>query len=400
MHNLIPALLEMRADWKAPLYHVDTGHLHYGVFLELLLKQTSDAFINLEDEGMLPPGITLGMKRFFPCEICKLQDTHCESCQAKAKENLDSVLHREQDCEDCEEKKSQLGVYTPATHCEECIPVVTHTKQGICVVVKGHGKNLLMDLIPVLPSPQDAKKEPLMKLYKMITTSLLSEKPPGWKKAFMAYFTKDKVIPEEMQELSQVKFDDVKASSVKRVSQSYGKSKRRSKGKGLPSSYAYNIRNTFKAEQNGKGSLQGNGKRKKKTLAKGKDKQKLRYILVKVLHYGPEPNYQVRATQSVNAIAQFSEVKADRLTFQEVKTLTKLLRVENLASYLVKKVFLSPTNMDRLPSAEASKGREDRVSLYRTLVSPEIRHFFSSRVKFDINSIFQEGIIPLIPKGT
>ena len=370
----------MRADWEAPLCQMDTGHLHYGVFLELLLKQTSDAFIDLEDEGILHPDITLGMKKNYPCKICKMQITHCENCQAKAKESL--VYFQELN-----------------THSQECLPVVTHTKQGICVV-KGHGKNLLMDLIPVLPSPQDEKKEPLIKLYKMITTSLLSEKPPGWKKAFMTYFTKDKVVPEEMQELSQVKFEDAETSSAQRVSHSYGygKYKCRAKGQGLSSRYPDNIRKIFKAKENGKDHLQGNVKRKK-TQAKGKDKQKLRYILVKVLHYGPEPNYQVRATQSVNAIAQFSEVKADRLTFQEVKTLTKLLRVEDLASYLVKKVFLSPTNMDRLPSAEASKGRMDRQSFYRTLVSPEIEPFFSHRVKFHFDSFFQTGIIPLIPKG-
>ena len=302
---LSTALLQARAEFENPLYDEESGMFHHGCFLELLLGEIAKAFEQLDRDDKLPPGIEIGIhnKDFIPCWNCK--------------------SYRE-----------TLNLYNPITHCLNCIPVVTHTKQGICVLVNGNGKTLIMDLIPVLPSPQNEWIESLMELYSCITTSLLEEKPPGWKKAFMAYFTKDKVIPEEMQELSQIATQDVQK----------------------------------------------------------------RYILVKLLNYGPEPNYQIRATQSVDAISKLTAVEADCLTYQYVKTLIKLLGIENVGSYLIKKLFLTHTNFMKDQAAAAAKGVHERTNLFVVLSSSELAHFFSNRIKLDLDSIVDEGIIPLIPQ--
>lgn len=329
------------------LFDQDTGFLYYGHLLEIFLEQTLFALDTLEREGKLPPNISLGMKNFSHCAVCKIQDTHCNRHQDQIKEmRLDRFSDAPTfDCEDCKKKQSLLNVFTPATHCTDCIPVVTHTKQGICVLVKRHGQTLIMDLIPVLPSPQDARREPLMDTYRMITTSLMDEKPPGWKKAYMAYFSKDKIVPQEMHELSQIPQESPQEATA------------------------------------------GNEEQMEK-----------RYILVKLLGYAPEPNYQIRATQSVNAIAKFTRAKNDRLTYQYVKTLAKLLAIENLGGYMTKKLFLSHTNTFRHPSEKSIDGRDANQTLYFTLRSLEIRPYFSSRIPFDLldpKQLFINGNIPL-----
>ena len=335
------ALLELRAKSEVPLYHPETGSLHYTRLFEMLLQQTLEAFVSLECEGKLPPNTSLGMNKFIPCLICKMQNTHCKPCITTATKNglVNSALKKwNEDCPECMVIQSKINVYTPITHCENCIPTVTHTKQGICVLVRGHGKILIMDLIPVLPSPQDVKTEPLMKLYKMITTSLLKEKPPGRKKAYNAYFSKDKVVPEEMHQLSQVN-------------------------------------------------------------PEGQENTESRYILVKIISYGPEPNFQIRATQSVNAIAKFTGERVNALTYQYVKTLGKLVEVEDLGGYMLKKVYLSPTNYMRTQGIITTNRIHERCNLWTTVTSQEIIPFFQSKVNFEdgnfADSIVNKGIIPL-----
>ena len=367
--------MRTQTNAEEPFVDEDSGHLHYGRLFEFMLSQTSKAFGVLEQEGKLPEGITLGMKTFKPCHICKMQNTHCEPCIELAKlvgtDNPDSA---NPDCSDCLNKQAKLNVFTPATHCRDCIPVVTHTKQGICILLKGHGKTLIMDLIPVLPSPQDVTKEPLMGLYKTITTSLLIEMPPGWKKAFMAYFTKDKAVPEEMHELSQV------------------------------------IQN-FEEDNNLGLSHQGKKKPLDDNKVNGMETcqnatiQEKHYILVKLLNYGPTENYQIRATQPVNAIANFTGERTDALAYQYVKTLGKLLEIDGVGSYLTKKLYLSQTNIWRSWTIAAGKERQERLNLFAVLASHEILLFFRSRIDCQqlallqvTSSFVEDGLIPIIPK--
>ena len=142
--------------------------LNYGLVFELLLRETSIAFEVLDQTGQMPANLSIGIhnKDFQPCQ-------------------------------DCQAEMEDSNQFTPVTHCVKCIPVVTHTKQGICVMVKRKGKVLLMDLIPMLSEMEEL---PLMRLYQTVNTSLPNEKPPGWPKVFMSYFSKDKVVPQDMEE--------------------------------------------------------------------------------------------------------------------------------------------------------------------------------------------------------
>ena len=275
------------------LFDQQSGFFHYGVLFKFLLSTTAQAYWDIEKENKLPTGIEIGIhnRNFRPCKDCLVSPDD------------------------------------PITHCQKCIPVVTHTRQGLCVLLKGHGKVLIMDLIPVLPSPQEVT-EPLMRMYRLITTSLLKEKHPGWKKAFMAYFTKDKVLPDEMHQLTQ-------------------------------------------PEEN--------------------DSPDDRYILIKLMHYGPEPNYQIRATQSIDAISKLTSEHADCLSYQYAKTLTKLLGIKDVSSYLMKKAFLSRTNYLRGTMTIHQNGEQQRWNLYNIITSPELKKFFASKLDFE-NPKFPEKL--------
>ena len=290
----------------AHLFDQQTGSFHYGELLEFLLGTTAQAFWDLDQDEKLPNGIEIGIhnRNFKPCS-------------------------------DCLNERETGNTHNPFTHCQKCIPVVTHTKQGVCVLLKGHGRVLIMDLIPVLPSPQE-DSQPLMEMYSLITTSLLEEKPPGWKKAFMAYFTKDKVLAEEMHKL---------------LEESQEQTDRR------------------------------------------------RYILVKILNYGHEPNFQIRATQSIDAIAKLTSEHGDCLSYQYAKALTKLLDIQDVNSYLTKKAYLSPTNYNRSMVASHGEGQHERRGLLAIISSQELQRSFSKRIDFDNpefgDKLTKEGIILL-----
>ena len=295
--------LARKAKLGYSLYDTETSVLHYGKFLELILSQTSKAFKELDRDGKLPANIKIGIHNddFDPCI-------------------------------DCKEQQDAANRHNPVTHCVNCVPVVTHTKQGICVLVrhKEKKKTLIMDLIPVLPAPPTGS---LMSFYALIITSLMREKPPGWKRAFMAYFTKDKVIPEEMEELMH--------------------------------------------EEDGEG-------------------EKKRYILVKLLSHGPEPNYQIRPTQSIDAISKLTSEHADCLAYQFAKTLVKLLGIEGIGSYLLKKAFLTATNYIRETVAIKKEGEHENTGLLLLLMSPEFVNIFVRKIDPSYNEkIVKEGIITL-----
>ena len=288
------------------LYDKMSGALHYGCFLEFILETTSQAFQELDNQNMLPPGIEIGIHNndFKPCQSC-------------------------------ERERETSSLFNPVTHCTNCIPVVTHTKQGICVLVKGHGRVLIMDLIPVLPSPQDCK-EPLMKMYSRITESILHKKPPGWKSAFTAKLTKDKVVPEEMEQLSQ-------NNDLEEV-----------------------------------------------------DK---RYILVKLLNYGHEPNYQIRATQSIDAISKLTGCHEDCLAYQYAKSVVKLLSIKTADSFVMKKFFLTQTNYKREIPSSHGKIRHERMGLHLILTDSVLKLKLTNRINYshpDYNDkLLKEGIIVL-----
>ena len=300
------------------------GYLKYGLFFELILRQTAKALEYLDKNGRLSKDTKIGIhnKDFVPCSRCLNVRDLCDDCKLEP-------LKAKPDCQECQKITDCL--YRPFTHCADCIPVVTHTKQGICILVKKGDKILLTDLIPLLPPPPDMS---IMQLYNMTITSLLEEKPRGWGKAFMAYFTKDKCIPQEMEDLSEKNYD----------------------------------------------SKAGIG--------------------VKLLNYGPENNHAIRPGQSIGAVQKFTSNEGDRVAFQSLKVVLKLLGIEGIGSYVIKKSFLAGTNVERDWAEESIKTNHvrEREGLWSLLHSPEIRPSIEGRVVLELEAhgkLLKEGIIQL-----
>ena len=136
--HLLGQLAE-KANLKEDLYD-EQGYLKYSLFFELILRETAKALEYLDKNGRLSKNTEVGIqnKDFFPCSSClKVRDL-CDNCKQEP-------LKAKPDCKECQKIKDCL--YRPFTHCADCIPVVTHTKQGICILVKKGDKILLTDLI-------------------------------------------------------------------------------------------------------------------------------------------------------------------------------------------------------------------------------------------------------------
>ena len=65
--------LAQKAKLGYSLYDTETGVVHCGKFLELLLSETSKAFKELAQDGKLPANIKIGILNddFDPCTRCK-----------------------------------------------------------------------------------------------------------------------------------------------------------------------------------------------------------------------------------------------------------------------------------------------------------------------------------------
>ena len=267
---------------EGPFFDQETAILDYGRLFELLLKETAKAFKTIDNEKRLPKDMSIGIHNddFKPCDDCKSAG------------------------------KAQ-GAYNPSTHCTNCIPVVTHTRQGVCVLTKRKGKTLIMDLIPLLPCPE----RKVMWMFSMVTTSLLKEKPLGWNKSLMNYFSKDRVVPEAMHELSQELEPD------------------------------FNLA-----------------------------------LAVKLLNYGPSQNYQIRPGQAAKSLSSITGDEANRCAYQYAKTLLKLLQIENVGSYTVKKIILSCSQDLRGNSTSMDTETQARHILGNILENPEVKHSFAKKV--------------------
>lgn len=349
--------------------------------MEFLLEETAQAFKQLDEEKKLPSNIEIGIhnENFLPCLVCKKIQNLCDACASLVADDLKNNTNgnpspKENICEQCIKKQN---VYSPTTHCMECIPVVTHTKQGICVLVKRKDKILIMDLIPVLPSPP---VDNVMNFYRMVITSLHWERPCGWKKAFNAYFTKDKVIPPEMHDLAhgwkKVRYAKTKKAGRRVVV------KRKEK----------NVR----VKQATKSVVM----QRKKTFGITGERN---YILVKLLHYGQGPNSHIRPTQSVDAISKLTSEHSDCRAFQYAKVLKKLLGIEDIGSYLMKKAFLTTTNYNRVDSYVVSSDQEHqaRLGLRSILHNSETFSFFNRKLDYKHkqfqSKLTKEGILLLLP---
>jgi hypothetical protein len=157
----------------------------YEEFLRFMLDELAFAFKEMERRGSLPAGIKIKMhnKDFKPEE--------CPDCRE---------LHEAQ----IEEGKS---IFTPWSHCLKCLPVITQTKLSPCIVLQWMGPNaeddsqpptvVTIDLITILPVTECNTLE----LYKGVLTSLMAEKPPGWINVFRGYFSRDRILGDDFQDV-------------------------------------------------------------------------------------------------------------------------------------------------------------------------------------------------------
>ena len=92
---------------------------------------------------------------------------------------------------------SKMG--TLYTHCDNCLPPVTHTKCGICLILEWSDGNdtyvLTIDLVPVFPVVGSS----VSKLFGNVTKTLLTE-PSNWLKYSQGFIAKDIFLPESYEE--------------------------------------------------------------------------------------------------------------------------------------------------------------------------------------------------------
>ena len=90
----------------------------------------------------------------------------------------------------CEECKTLFP-----KHCIDCLPCVTHTKSGACLIVKWKNAEILtIDLIPVWP----VRTENVMQMFNVVTRSLAAEKPVNWLPYLKKLIRKDRVLLEHI----------------------------------------------------------------------------------------------------------------------------------------------------------------------------------------------------------
>ena len=117
----------------------------------------------------------------------------------------------------CKPTKEANG-FNPIQHCIKCIPGVTWTSLGPCVISKWRNgqqtENLTIDLIPVFPHSSTS-----LELFRHLIETLFIELPPNWLKTlkvihghdlffnirfifliilFKAYYERDRMLPETM----------------------------------------------------------------------------------------------------------------------------------------------------------------------------------------------------------
>ena len=179
-------------------------------------------------------------------------------------------------------------------------------------------QNVVVDLIEGIP----VRKTDTLEIYKGVLTSLLDEMPPGWDKVWSSHISRDRPIPDDMQEMKERRFHE--------------------------SSW--------------------------------------NYLGVKLLSWGPSPNYHLRPGQTVK-VEQFKEANL-RESYVVTKALIKMLKLP-LETYLMKKSGLGSSSYrpDNQPIGD---------TIWNMLVTPELFSEFSKYVK--IEEITDE-FVPLTEEG-
>lgn len=248
--------------------------ISYMELFKLLLEDTSLAFESCSKDFPGSIGIGVPNSVFKPCDKCLTQEG--------------------------EDKPPEFCT----THCTHCLPPVTMTKMGLCLLATHNGVLISIDIIPGLANPEN---DPL-KLHDMVTRTLLQDNPPNWLAYLKKYLKTDRILPE--------------------------------------------------------------------ALAYADQKQLLKPVSMKVLHFGPggkeQDNFILRAGQ----ILDMEELENPKL--KKVYCTLKVLKVAlgvSIQSYLMKKVLLLQDFLSYV------KGAFDEFQILQLAMShPHLRGHFFDRV--------------------
>ncbi len=89
-----------------------------------------------------------------------------------------------------------MCTYSPETHCSKCLPAITHTKLGPCLIFSwGEEEKLLtVDLIPVFPVEKPEKG--VLELFDVVIKTLIRKRPENWLKHLKGIIERDRILPE------------------------------------------------------------------------------------------------------------------------------------------------------------------------------------------------------------
>ncbi len=104
-------------------------------------------------------------------------------------------------CKGCDELslKKSSAKFKPMHHCDSCFPAITHTKAGICLILKWKDTEILaVDLIPLFHIKSHGG---LMYLFDSVISTLWQKMPENWLRYLRKLMDKDRVLPEAFSKI-------------------------------------------------------------------------------------------------------------------------------------------------------------------------------------------------------
>ncbi len=162
-------------------------------FFEFFLDTVQESLARVIELPEWPKELSMTLEDWNPCQRC-------------LKERKDA------------RKKFPTSIYDPYQHCTDCLPAITHTRVGPCLIFKYKDASqvqqvLTMDLIPVLPVLAPGKG--VMSLFDAATRILIKKKPEGWLKHIKGVIDKDRVLPESLVKALEISTETVIDVSMK-----------------------------------------------------------------------------------------------------------------------------------------------------------------------------------------
>ncbi len=235
-----------------------------------------------------PEGLSVNMARWTPCQSC---------------EGVSAVRRR--------------SIYSPQVHCGSCLPSVTHTRLGPCLILgwdsgSGDVTPLTVDLVPVFPVRVEDGRG-MLSLFDAKIETLLRRKPENWCGHFVSTIEKDRILPE---------------SFLRHLEEAGGSS-------------THNV-------------------------------------ALKILNYGLDCNCVIRPAQVLDT-KQIRLRRELREVYAHLKALRLLLDVRSTTSYFMKKIVLSEEVWRQILSPESTLPTLGE-SLHHALCHPDLRGKFKGKV--------------------